>query len=403
MLPAMTQIAQAASYTLAPGATGSRVSVVETGLKSLGYYQGSINGMYGPELALAVRIFQDQHHLKATGIAGATTLAALHKATTPIATSSPSLVSQPAVLRLGDAGPMVVQLQTLLVHQRYHVAVDGKFGPATASAVVSFQRAHGFKADGIVGPNTLHALKVDPPPAPKPAPKSAPKSAPKPAPKAAPARTASGVMELGVSGSDVAVLQRELTSLGFNTYGTDGVFGPNTQRAVEAFERSHGLTVDGIAGPGVLSAVRQALSTDRGTSAVTTTSNSTVASSKGLAISGYARVFVGYRYVFGGASPATGFDCSGLVQWVYAHFGINLPRTSYAQYDVGTRVGAGQLQPGDLVFFTTDAPGASHVGIYIGGGQFVAADTPSSGVQIDSMSNPYWSSHFIGGTIPPGV
>lgn len=388
----MTQIAQAASYTLAPGATGGRVAVVESGLKTLGYYQGSINGTYGPALALAVRIFQDQHHLKATGIVGATTLAALHKATTPIATSLPSLVSQPAVLRLGDSGPMVVQLQKLLVHQRYRISTDGQFGPATESAVVSFQRTHGLQANGIVGPDTLNALKNDKPPA-----------APKPAPKPAPVQTAPGVMKLGMSGSDVAVLQRELTSLGFNTYGTDGVFGPNTQRAVEAFERSRGLTVDGIAGPTVMNAIRQALSTNRGTTTVTTSANSTEASSRGLAISGYARMFVGYRYVYGGASPATGFDCSGLVQWVYAHFGINLPRTSYAQFDVGTRVGAGQLQPGDLVFFTTDAPGASHVGIYIGGGQFVAADTPSSGVQIDSMSNPYWSSHFIGGTIPPGA
>src|SRR5262245_53350250 len=70
----------------------------------------------------------------------------------------------------------------------------------------------------------------------------------------------------------------------------------------------------------------------------------------------------GIPYRWGGTSPATGFDCSGLVHWVYARLGVDLPRTSYGQFDVGRRVMRADLQPGDLVF----SNGTGHVGIYIG-------------------------------------
>ena len=116
----------------------------------------------------------------------------------------------------------------------------------------------------------------------------------------------------------------------------------------------------------------------------------------------YANSFMGTPYVWGGTSPS-GFDCSGFVQYVFAHFGISLPRTSYAQYDVGTHVAYDQLQPGDLVFFATNGAGASHVGIYIGGGEFIGADTYATGVHIDSFSISYWMAHFVGATVPPGL
>jgi peptidoglycan DL-endopeptidase CwlO len=106
---------------------------------------------------------------------------------------------------------------------------------------------------------------------------------------------------------------------------------------------------------------------------------------------GAAMQYLGVPYVWGGASPR-GFDCSGLVMYAFAKIGISLPHSSYAQFGMGTPVSIGQLQPGDLVFFS----GASHVGIYIGGGQFIHAPHTGDVVKISSLSG-YYSSAFAGG------
>ncbi len=103
----------------------------------------------------------------------------------------------------------------------------------------------------------------------------------------------------------------------------------------------------------------------------------------------------GTRYVFGGSS-SSGFDCSGFTKYVFAGSGISLPRTSFDQFASGVAVGKNDLLPGDLVFFTTYAKGASHVGIYIGGGRFVQASNPNSGVKTSSLSESYYSSRYLG-------
>ena len=86
---------------------------------------------------------------------------------------------------------------------------------------------------------------------------------------------------------------------------------------------------------------------------------------------------VGVPYVWGGASPASGFDCSGLVYWSYKQLGIELPHSSYALYDVGRQIAPSRMQPGDLVFFA----GLGHVGIYVGRGRMVHA--PHSGARVE--------------------
>ncbi|WAH38802.1 C40 family peptidase [Alicyclobacillus dauci] len=114
---------------------------------------------------------------------------------------------------------------------------------------------------------------------------------------------------------------------------------------------------------------------------------------QGYAVAQFAEKFNGVPYQWGGTSPS-GFDCSGFVQYVYSRFGTNLPRTSYDQFGSGTSVSQSDLQPGDIVFFDTYGGGASHDGIYVGGGQFINA--ASRKVEIDSMSSGYWASHYIG-------
>ena len=100
---------------------------------------------------------------------------------------------------------------------------------------------------------------------------------------------------------------------------------------------------------------------------------------------------LGTPYVWGGASPG-GFDCSGLVMWAFAQVGVSLPHSSYGQYGYGVPVSRDQLQAGDLVFFD----GLGHVGIYIGGGQFVHAPHTGDVVKISSMGEGWYSSTYVG-------
>jgi len=106
---------------------------------------------------------------------------------------------------------------------------------------------------------------------------------------------------------------------------------------------------------------------------------------------GIAMQYLGTPYVWGGASPS-GFDCSGLVMYVFAQVGISLPHSSYAQYGYGSPVSMSQLQPGDLVFFD----GLGHVGIYVGGGNFIHAPHTGDVVKISSLSG-WYASTFVGG------
>jgi cell wall-associated NlpC family hydrolase len=102
--------------------------------------------------------------------------------------------------------------------------------------------------------------------------------------------------------------------------------------------------------------------------------------------------FLGTPYVFGGTSTS-GFDCSGFVQHVFGMLGIELPRTADAQYDAG-RPAVGGPRAGDLVFFDTYG-GVSHVGIYLGHGEFVHASS-SRGVMVSKLSEAYWASRYVG-------
>ena len=108
---------------------------------------------------------------------------------------------------------------------------------------------------------------------------------------------------------------------------------------------------------------------------------------------------LGARYVYGGASPS-GFDCSGFTLYIYKQFGYSLPHSATSQLDYGVSVERDALQMGDLVFFrdpsiTTKA--ASHVGIYIGGGQFVHASSSRTGyVKVSSLSESYFDGYYIG-------
>ena len=126
-------------------------------------------------------------------------------------------------------------------------------------------------------------------------------------------------------------------------------------------------------------------------------SSGSISSGSGTAtdIANFAMSFVGYSYVWGGMSPSTGFDCSGLMYYVLTQYGYSMKRVANDQMTQGTAVSRDNLQVGDLVFFGYGSY-ANHVGMYIGNGNFVHASTPSTGVRVNSLNETYYNTRYIG-------
>jgi cell wall-associated NlpC family hydrolase len=104
----------------------------------------------------------------------------------------------------------------------------------------------------------------------------------------------------------------------------------------------------------------------------------------------------GTPYRNGGSEPSRGFDCSGFVQWVFAQHGTLLPRETREQYDEGRKLDRDDVEAGDLVFFQTVSRGPSHVGIALGAGQFVHAPSSRGVVRVETYTNGYWASRWVG-------
>jgi hypothetical protein len=119
----------------------------------------------------------------------------------------------------------------------------------------------------------------------------------------------------------------------------------------------------------------------------------------------YAQQFKGTPYAWGGNSLTSGVDCSGLVQQVYKHFGIDVSRTTYSQIGEGKAVKMNELQAGDMVFFDTNpnTAGPDHVGLYLGNGKMLHAPRPGKSVEITDMTNGYYQNIFMGGRRVQGI
>jgi len=248
-------------------------------------------------------------------------------------------------LKVGSRGPEVAALQRQL-----GLEPDGIFGQRTKRAVRGFQRAHGLTADGVVGPKTRAALRH--------------------------ART--DPMKL-IRAPWVAPVQRKLG------VPADGVYGPVTRAAVIRFQTRHGLLVDGVVGPQTLAAL--------GLSHVSSAPAPAPASARGPAALRAALTQIGKPYSWGASGPSA-FDCSGLTSWAFRQAGVSLPRTSHAQFGAGRPVARSDVRAGDLVFFSTAGPGASHVGIAVNGSEFVSATT--HGVRVQPLGGDYWGASYVG-------
>lgn len=188
---------------------------------------------------------------------------------------------------------------------------------------------------------------------------------------------------VGDQGSEIAEIQGQLASLGYDV-SADGDFGPATAEAVKSFQESQGFEPDGLVGAATYTALlgKEMPEVSRGSNYF---SRRVIQTSM---------QYLGVPYVFGGTTPS-GFDCSGYVRYVFAQAGIYLPRMADEQYEAGMPISTSELVPGDLVFFSTYTYGVSHVGIYIGEGNFIHAAS-NLGVSIASLDGYYWSDCYVG-------
>jgi cell wall-associated NlpC family hydrolase len=283
--------------------------------------------------------------------------------------SAATLSTTQQILNVGDVGQSVEAVQEKLQNLGlYADSIDGIYGPNTRSAVRKYQSAHGLLVDGVAGPHTLRSLFSG-------------------ATSTVSTSNSSSYVNYGDRGQAVKNVQTKLISLGFLHGSADGIFGPQTKSAVKSFQSAHHLLVDGVVGPKTESALSAAKA---GTSSTIKQMSYTV--SKADAIITDAKKYIGVPYQWGGESPS-GFDCSGFIQYVFENNGVTIARTASGQYSGGTPVST--PQKGDLVFFETYKSGPSHVGIYIGNGQFIHASS-SHGITISSLSNTYWKPKYLG-------
>ena len=210
--------------SLRMGDSGSAVKDLQTKLKKLGYYDGTVDSTFGSGTYAAVRAFQKKYNLTADGVAGSETLKKLDSAY-----KNADSDKDDDSLRMGDSGSAVKDLQTKLKKLGYYDGtVDSTFGSGTYAAVKAFQKKYNLTADGVAGSETLKKLDS--------------------AYKNADSDKDDDSLRKGATGSAVKNLQTKLKKLGFYNAYVDGSYGDTTVAAVKAFQKKYNLTADGVAG-----------------------------------------------------------------------------------------------------------------------------------------------------------
>ncbi len=339
----ITTDADRASYsTVREGDTGDSVKAMQEKLIKLGYLNGIADGEFGEQTLAAVKLYQSRKGLTVDGAAGYRTLSLLYKDNTTYDDTFGKLT-------IGARGDSVRAMQKKLIELKYLNGVaDGVYGNKTLAAVKLYQQSRGLEVDGIAGAATQKCLFAD--------------SQPYVAVNTA--KISAGSLAKGSSGEEVKKLQSALIYLGYMSGGADGKFGDKTDTAVRLYQRTNGMTVDGVAGPNTIKKIN----------AEKQLCENVVATVKAQ---------IGIPYVYGGSSRS-GFDCSGLTMYVYGKYGIKMGHSSGIQSRIGNAVPYSQIRPGDMVGFYSPC---GHVGIYIGGGKFIHAPQTGELVKIADLSN----------------
>lgn len=283
-----------------------------------------------------------------------------------------SALAASSTLKLGSSGSEVTTLQERLIKLGYldYPNATGYYGTLTKTAVTRFQTNNGLTADGIAGSKTQAALYAS--------------------------SAKSMVLKVGSSGEAVKSLQLKLKELGYFSGTGTGYYGSVTRAAVISFQTAYGLTADGIAGPITHNA---AFSGSASAASVSSSSTTTTSTASTDAIAEIALEQVDKAYVLGTQGPTT-FDCSGLAYYAITQAGFSATRMSaaaYFTYSAWESVdGISSLQKGDLIFFRSESSSnISHMGIYIGDGQFVHASSGQAKVMVSTLGT-YWTNLYMG-------
>ncbi len=374
---------------LKQGDKGAQVKKLQQQLKELNFFNGSVNGTYGSSTKSAVKAFQKANDLTANGTANTATRRLLNSGK---GVKKGDEKPNTKTLKQGNSGTQVKLLQKQLKDLGFFTGtVGGNFGSATKTAVKNFQKANKLTANGVANAATRKLLNDG-------------KGLSK---KKYEEQQAVAELKKGDKGEQVKKLQQQLKKLGFFTGSVGGNYGSTTVTAVKNFQKANGLSADGIAGTDTRKLLNSGKGISKseydkkqkeGSSSGNSSSHPSHNSSKVEKVISAAKAQLGKRYVWGANGPST-FDCSGLTVYAFRQAGISLGRTAYTQgYNHGKKISKSQLKRGDLVFFNTisDNDLCDHVGIYLGGNEFIHASSGGGKVMISSLTG-YYSTNFSWG------
>ena len=279
---------------LKEGTSGEVVKDVQTKLKALGFYSGSITGNVGDRTKKAIKDFQSKYGLTVDGVAGPQTIAKIdavyseQKAAGTLSSGTSSASSSGSGLKLGSTGSGVRDLQTDLTTLGYYWAdITGSFGSKTEAAVKLFQQKNGLTADGVAGTKTLNAIAS-----------AIAKQGGSSTGSTSSGTSSGSILKLNSQGAKVSQLQTDLKQLGYYYADITGNFGEKTEAAVKLFQEKNGLTADGVAGTKTLDAIAAAVAKAGGSSSSSSSSGLKLGST-GSAVSALQQNLTTLGYYYG--------------------------------------------------------------------------------------------------------